>query len=55
MADKNVNDPSLAYEEMELDREFPRLLMYLGQRGIRDGGETYLPKYGGEEGSALTE
>ena len=52
MSDKNVNDPSPAYDEMELDRELPRIFMYDGQRGIRDGGEIYLPKYEGEDGSA---
>ena len=52
MTDKTVNDPSPQYEEMELDRQLPRILMGSGQRKIRDAGETYLPRYEGEEGSA---
>lgn len=52
MADKTVNDPSPAYEEMELDRELPRTLLYGGQRALRAGGEDYLPRYEGELGSA---
>ena len=52
MAQNTVNDPSPAYEGMELDRKLARTLLYDGQRGIRAKGETYLPKYEGEDGSA---
>jgi hypothetical protein len=48
---KTVNDPSPAYEEMEKDRELSRLLLYGGQRELREGGEKYLPKYEGERGA----
>lgn len=37
---------------MELDRELARTMLYDGQRGIRSGGEKYLPKYEGEDGAA---
>jgi hypothetical protein len=52
MGDANVNTPSPAWTEMEVDRELPRTLLYEGQRGIREGGEKYLKKYYGETGAA---
>ena len=52
MADKTVNDPSPQWEEMELDRKFPRILLTTGQRGLREAGTDYLPRYEGEVGSA---
>jgi hypothetical protein len=52
MAEKSVNDPSPQWVAMELDRELPRIFLTTGQRGIRDAGTKYLPKYDGEEGTA---
>ena len=48
----NVNTPSPAYDSMERDRELSRLLVYDGQRGLRDKGEKYLPKFEAERGDA---
>jgi hypothetical protein len=52
MADRTVNDPSPEWEAMEQDRRLPRIFITSGQRGVRAAGETYLPKYAGETGSA---
>jgi hypothetical protein len=40
---------------MEEDRTLARTLLYDGQKGMREAGTSYLPKYEGESGDANTE